>query len=455
MTLEAGPEVATTRDQTGAVGTVEAPRRGRWIDVWDPEDATFWAEKGRAVARRNLWPSIFAEFLGFSVWQLWSIVVVSMPKAGFTYTTDQLFWLVALPSLVGATLRLPYTFAVPKFGGRNWTIVSASLLLVPTLGLSYFLSRPDTPFWLMVLIAATAGAGGGNFASSMTNISFFYPEKEKGFALGVNAAGGNLGVAVVQLVVPIVIVAGAGLTLNRAGLIWLPLIVLAAFWAWKSMANLSAATSSFRASVAAAKRPQTWIISFLYIGTFGSFIGFSAAFPLLIKTTFPDITVAHIAFLGALVGSVSRPFGGKLADRVGGAWVTVCCFVVMGLGILASVVALKADSFAGFLISFLFLFVASGAANGSVYRMIPAVFRLTTPGDPGRARREAAACIGIASAVGAYGGFLVPRGFAMSTSHFGSLIPALYVFCGFYVICLAVTYFCYLRKGGSLSREHV
>ncbi len=455
MTLEAGPEVATTRDQTGTVGTVEAPRRGRWIDVWDPEDATFWAEKGRAVARRNLWPSIFAEFLGFSVWQLWSIVVVSMPRAGFTYSTDQLFWLVALPSLVGATLRLPYTFAVPKFGGRNWTIVSASLLLIPTVGLSYFLSRPDTPFWLMVLVAATAGAGGGNFASSMTNISFFYPEKEKGFALGVNAAGGNLGVAVVQLVVPIAIVAGAGLTLNRAGLIWLPLIVLAAFWAWKSMANLTAATSSFRASVAAAKRPQTWIISFLYIGTFGSFIGFSAAFPLLIKTTFPDITVAHIAFLGALVGSVSRPFGGKLADRVGGAWVTVCCFVVMGLGILASVVALKADSFAGFLISFLFLFVASGAANGSVYRMIPAVFRLTTPGDPGRARREAAACIGIASAVGAYGGFLVPRGFAMSTSNFGSLIPALYVFCGFYVVCLAVTYFCYLRKGGPLTRERV
>ncbi len=455
MTLEAGPEVATTRDQTGTVGTVEAPRRGRWVDVWDPEDAGFWAEKGRAVARRNLWPSIFAEFLGFSVWQLWSIVVVSMPRAGFTYSTDQLFWLVALPSLVGATLRLPYTFAVPKFGGRNWTIVSASLLLIPTVGLSYFLTQPDTPFWLMVLVAATAGAGGGNFASSMTNISFFYPEKEKGFALGVNAAGGNLGVAVVQLVVPIVIVAGAGLTLNRAGLIWLPLIVLAAFWAWKSMANLSVATSSFRASVAAAKRPQTWIISFLYIGTFGSFIGFSAAFPLLIKTTFPDITVAHIAFLGALVGSVARPFGGKLADRVGGAWVTVCCFVVMGLGILASVVALKADSFAGFLVSFLFLFVASGAANGSVYRMIPAVFRLTTPGDPGRARREAAACIGIASAVGAYGGFLVPRGFAMSTSNFGSLIPALYVFCGFYVVCLAVTYFCYLRKGGSLTRERV
>ncbi|MFG1627355.1 MFS transporter [Kribbella sp. NPDC049227] len=455
MTLEARPEVVTPRDRTGTVGTVDAPRRGRWIDVWDPEDATFWARTGRRVAQRNLWPSIFAEFLGFSVWQLWSIVVVSMPKAGFTYSTDQLFWLVALPSLVGATLRLPYTFAVPRFGGRNWTIVSALLLLVPTAGLSYFLTQPDTPFWLMALVAATAGVGGGNFASSMTNISFFFPEKEKGFALGINAAGGNLGVAVVQLVVPIVIVAGAGLSLNRAGLLWIPLIVLAAVLAWKVMANLSVATSSFRASVTAAKRPHTWIISFLYIGTFGSFIGFSAAFPLLIKTTFPDVTGANIAFLGALVGSVARPFGGKLADLVGGARVTVCSFVVMGLGILAAIVSLNAGSFAGFLISFLFLFVASGAANGSTYRMIPAVFRLTTPGDPGRARREAAACIGIASAVGAYGGFLVPRGFAMSTSHFGSLIPALYVFCGFYVVCLAVTYFCYLRKGGPLSGERV
>jgi NNP family nitrate/nitrite transporter-like MFS transporter len=455
MTLEAGPEVVTPRDQTGAVGTVEVPRRGRWIDVWDPEDAGFWAEKGRAVARRNLWPSIFAEFLGFSVWQLWSIVVVSMPKAGFTYTTDQLFWLVALPSLVGATLRLPYTFAVPKFGGRNWTIVSASLLLIPTIGLTYFITQPGTPFWVMALVSATAGAGGGNFASSMTNISFFYPEKEKGFALGINAAGGNLGVAVVQLVVPIVIVAGAGLALDRAGLLWIPLIVLAAFWAWKVMANLSVANSSFRTSIAAAKRPHTWIISFLYIGTFGSFIGFSAAFPLLIKTTFPEITVAHIAFLGALVGSFARPFGGKLADVIGGARVTVWSFVVMGLGILAAIVSLNANSFAAFMISFLFLFVASGAANGSTYRMIPAVFRLTTPNDPGRARREAAACIGIASAVGAYGGFLVPRGFAMSTSNFGSLVPALYVFCGFYVLCLAVTYFCYLRKGGPLSQERV
>jgi NNP family nitrate/nitrite transporter-like MFS transporter len=241
---------------------------------------------------------------------------------------------------------------------------------------------------------------------------------------------------------------------------WIPLIVLAAVLAWKLMDNLSAATSSFRASIAAAKRPHTWVISFLYIGTFGSFIGFGAAFPLLIKTTFPEITVAHIAFLGALVGSVSRPFGGKLSDVVGGAWVTVCAFVVMGAGILSAIAALHAGSFTWFLLSFLVLFVASGAGNGSTYRMIPAVFRQTTRDldgrpEPIRARREAAACIGIASAIGAYGGFLVPRGFAMSTGHYGSLVPALYTFCGFYVVCLALTYFCYLRRGGPLSQERV
>ncbi|WP_328996634.1 MFS transporter [Kribbella sp. NBC_01245] len=460
MTLETQPEGVALREQHGTVGTVEAPRRGRWIDAWDPEDPKFWAEKGRKVARRNLWPSIFAEFLGFSVWQLWSIVVVSLPVAGFAYTTDQMFWLIALPSLVGATLRLPYTFAVPKFGGRNWTLVSALLLLIPASGLAFFVSRPDTPFWVMALVAATAGVGGGNFASSMTNISFFYPEKDKGFALGINAAGGNLGVAVVQLLVPIVIVAGAGLSLGRAGLMWIPLIALAAILAWRLMDNLSAATSSFTASVAAAKRLHTWVISFLYIGTFGSFIGFSAAFPLLIKTTFPEIAAVKIAFLGALVGSVSRPLGGKLADKVGGALVTVVAFVVMGLGILSAIGALGADNFTWFLISFLVLFVASGAGNGSTYRMIPAVFRQTTKDidgspEPARARREAAACIGIASAVGAYGGFLVPRGFAMSSAEFGSLVPALYTFCGFYVVCLLVTYVCYLRRGGPLSQERV
>src|SRR3954467_10315157 len=380
MTLEAGPDVVTTRtrgrDGSGAVGTIEAPRRGRWIDVWDPENATFWVEGGRAIARRNLWPSIFAEFLGFSVWQLWSIVVVSMPRAGFTYTTDQLFWLVALPSLVGATLRLPYTFAVPRFGGRNWTVFSALLLLVPTAGLSYFLTQPDTPFWLMALIAATAGVGGGNFASSMTNISFFYPEGRKGFALGINAAGGNLGVAVTQLIVPLVIIIGVSgaavalpvheVHLGYAGLVFMPFIALAAFGAWRYMDSLTQARTDTKAYAQAIRQPQTWIMSLLYIGTFGSFIGYSFALPLVIKNTFPEFLAAHtfiatylagLGFVGALIGSLARPLGGWLADRVGGARVTLATFVGMALATAVAVRGVDNRSFATFFGSYMVLFL--------------------------------------------------------------------------------------------------
>src|SRR6266481_513828 len=181
------------------------PTTTRWINEWNPEDETFWKQTGRRTARRNLFWSILAENLGFSVWLIWSVVATRLPKAGFPYTTDQLFSLVALPGLVGALMRFPYTFAVPRFGGRNWTIVSALLLFVPTTTLAVLVTRPETPFWLMALAAATAGLGGGNFASSMANISFFFPDREKGFALGLNAAGGNIGVSTVQLLVPPII----------------------------------------------------------------------------------------------------------------------------------------------------------------------------------------------------------------------------------------------------------
>src|SRR5579863_9701429 len=180
-------------------------RRETWIADWNPENEAFWESKGRAIARRNLIFSIVAEHFGFSIWLIWSIVATKLPQAGFHYTTEQLFQLVALPGLVGALMRFPYTFAVPRFGGRNWTVVSAALLFVPTIALAYFVSRPDTPYGLMLIVAATAGLGGGNFASSMANISFFYPDRMKGWALGLNAAGGNIGVSTVQLLAPILI----------------------------------------------------------------------------------------------------------------------------------------------------------------------------------------------------------------------------------------------------------
>ncbi len=170
-----------------------------WISEWNPEDEKFWNSKGKSIARRNLIWSIVAEHIGFSVWLIWSIVATKLPQAGFHYTTDQLFQLVALPGLIGSLMRFPYTFAVTTFGGRNWTIFSAAVLFIPTIALAYFVTQPDTPFWLMLLVSATAGLGGGNFASSMANISFFYPDRMKGWALGLNAAGGNIGVSSVQL----------------------------------------------------------------------------------------------------------------------------------------------------------------------------------------------------------------------------------------------------------------
>ncbi|GCE77183.1 MFS transporter [Cellulomonas biazotea] len=443
------PSTLATPVATGAPLTV---RPGRWIDGWNPEDGAQWRSVGKAVAARNLGLSVFAEFLGFAVWALWSIVVPQLPAAGFALSVDQMFWLIAVPSLVGATLRIPYTFAVPLFGGRNWTIVSALLLLVPTTALAFAVQNPQIPFEALLGIAALAGVGGGNFASSMANISFFYPEAEKGRALGLNAAGGNIGTAAVQLAVPLVIVAGAGVQLERAGLMFIPLALVAAFLAWRFMDNLSNAKADPRSYGVATRDKHTWIISFIYIGTFGSFIGFSGAFPTLLKAQFPEVTLS-IAFAGALVGSISRPLGGTLADRLGGARVTIAAFGVMALGTVGAIFALRAHHFVAFFVSFLVLFVATGAGNGSVYRMIPAVFRHGVKDDEARARRAkaAAGCIGIAGAVGAIGGFLVPRGFAVSTSLTGNIQAALWVIVGTYAVMALTTWAVYQRRGSAFG----
>jgi MFS transporter, NNP family, nitrate/nitrite transporter len=419
----------------------------RWIHEWNPEDATFWERTGKRIARRNLFWSILAENIGFSVWLVWSITATKLPAAGFHYTPDQLFALVSMPGLIGAFMRFPYTFAVPRFGGRNWTVVSALLLLIPTLSLMALVRRPDTPFWLMMVAASTAGLGGGNFASSMANISFFYPDAKKGFALGLNAAGGNIGVSTVQLLVPLVI--GAGLW--RAGAMWLPFIVIAAAGAFLFMDNLTSAKSNFKDQVAVARHPHTWIMSFLYIGTFGSFVGYSAAFPLLLKTQFPSVT-ANLAFLGPLVGSLARPFGGWLADKLGGARVTFWNFVAMGAATGAVIWFVGHHQFAGFLGAFLVLFVTTGLGNGSTFRMIPAIFRAhnlrgadDVPEALARARRESAAVIGISSAVGALGGFFIPRVLGASIKATGGASTAFGVFLACYLVCVAVTWWNYLR----------
>ncbi|GAB3771522.1 NNP family nitrate/nitrite transporter-like MFS transporter [Nocardioides ginsengisegetis] len=450
-------------------------RTGRWIDDWRPEDPEFWESTGAPVARRNLIWSILAEHLGFSVWLFWSVSAALLVKVGFEFSVSQLFLLVAVPNLVGSLLRLPYTFAVPKFGGRNWTVVSALLLLVPTLLFATAVQDPTTPYWVFLLIAATAGVGGGNFASSMANINFFYPAKRKGLALGLNAAGGNIGVAVLQLGLPIVVggaglfglvkASSGGLHLARAGYLYAALAVVAAIMAYFFMDNLSSARSNARDVASVVTHKHTWVMSFLYIGTFGSFIGYSAALPLLIKLEFfvPEplptgtgINFAYYAFLGALVGSITRPFGGWLADKYGGARVTLATFgaMILGtLGVLWTVTQLAPNPTADpaialdnksmfplFLVAFLFVFAATGIGNGSTFRMIPAIWKRDT--------KKSSAVIGIASAVGALGGFLIPLAFGAPwiDNPVESVKTAFGVFTAFYVVCLVVTWAVYVRK---------
>ena len=513
----------TTTAPVTTSGDAPARRTGRWIDDWRPEDEEFWAETGSPIAKRNLIWSIFAEHLGFSVWLIWSVSSAFLLSMGFEFTPQQLFFLVAIPNLVGSLLRVPYTLAVGKIGGRNWTMISAALLLVPTLGFAFAVTNPSTPYWTFCVIAATAGFGGGNFSSSMANINFFYPSSKKGTALGLNAAGGNLGVSLIQFFLPI-IVGGAGIfglvkaseggiNLERAAWVYAGLAVVATIAAYFFMDNLGTAKTDTKSQLSVLKNKQTWVMSFLYIGTFGSFIGYSAAMPLLIKLNFwrqpvPDvvgigINFAFYAFLGALVGSLTRPLGGWLADKYGGAKMTLVCFggmIASTLGVLWTLSLLKplppppapealaaikadpaafefpeaavsavnanADVFPLFLGMFLLVFFFAGIGNGSTYKMIPAIFkteadRSATPNTPEHAAamlnstKRASAAVGIIGAVGAIGGFLIPITFGSPwiTDPLEATKTAFMAFTLFYLVCASVTYLVYVRKPAPARAE--
>jgi NNP family nitrate/nitrite transporter-like MFS transporter len=435
------------------------PRRqagGRWIEHWDPEDPQFWAGTGRRIATRNLVFSIVAEHVGFSIWSLWSVMVLFMgPKYGLSVADK--FLLTSTPTLVGAVLRIPYNLAVARFGGRNWTIVSAAILLVPT-ALAAVVMHPGTSLGTFLLVAAVAGFGGGNFASSMTNINTFYPEARKGWALGLNAGGGNLGVAVVQLVGLLVLGTAGALQPRIVLWVYLPLIVLAALGAALFMDNLATARNDTRAMREVIRDGHCWVMSLLYVGTFGSFIGYGFAFGLVLQNQFhrTPVQAAAVTFLGPLLGSLSRPLGGWLADRVGGARVTFVNFALMAVCAAVLVVAGDLRSLGLYTVGFIALFVFSGVGNGSTYKMIPGIYRARALVDIGsgmdestaflRARRHSGALIGVAGAIGALGGVGINLAFRQSFAAAKSGTPAVIGFLAFYAVCFAVTWAVYLRK---------
>ena len=436
---------------------------GRRIDDWRPEDEQFWENGGKQVASRNLWISIPALLLAFSVWVIWSVVVVRMPEVGFQFDKAQLSWLVALPALSGATMRIFYSFMVPIFGGRRWTAISTASLLIPTIWLGFAIQNPDTTFTTFAIIALLCGLGGSNFSSSMSNISFFYPKSKQGTALGLNAGLGNLGVSVSQFVIPAVIgfslfgaLAGEGqmtesgkvLYLQNAAFVWVIPIAIMTVLAWFGMNDLSGAKASFKEQSVIFGRQHTWIMCILYLATFGSFIGFSAAFPMVIKQSFPDVDPLKVAFLGPLVGALFRPVGGWLADKIGGARVTFWVYVVMAISVVAVMFFLKMGNFIGYFVGFMLLFMTSGIGNASTFRMIPVIFRTmheryNSPDLVNQARKESAAVVGFAGGFAAYGGFFIPKMFGSGLGANGTF-TALIVF---YVICMVLTWWYYSRKG--------
>ncbi|MEZ5733768.1 MAG: MFS transporter [Paracoccaceae bacterium] len=448
------------------------------LDDWRPEDEGFWAEKGRSIARRNLWLSIPALLLAFSVWMVWSMVVARLPAIGFDFTPGQLFWLAALPGLSGATLRIFYSFMVPIFGGRLWTTLSTASLLLPAIGIGYAVQNPETPYLIFMVLALLCGLGGGNFASSMANIAYFFPKAEKGNALALNAGLGNLGVSVMQFLVPIVITMGVfgamggdpvkladgkELWMQNAGFVWVPFIILATIAAWLGMNDIADAKASFKEQAIIFTRFHNWIMCVHYTGTFGSFIGYSAGFPLLTKLMFPEVNALQYVFLGPLVGALSRAATGWVSDKFGGGRVTFWVFLGMIVAVFGVITFLPnggaGGSFIGFFACFMALFFLTGVGNASTFQMIPAIMGREIPrlmptldAAAGRkqAERESAAIIAFTSAIAAYGAFFIPKAYGTSIAMTGAPFLALWGFLIFYAICLVLTWFYYTRPGGVL-----
>jgi MFS transporter, NNP family, nitrate/nitrite transporter len=474
VSAEEPPELPEMRG-FGEPGIIVPPRPHVLVD-WRPEDPHFWEKAGRPAARRNLWISTYCLMLSFAVWMVWSVVVARLPGIGFAFTTDQLFWLAALPGLSGATLRIFYAFLVPIFGGRLWTALSTASLLIPAFGIGYAVQDPTTPYLIFLVLALLCGFGGGNFASSVANISFFFPKREKGNALAINSGIGNLGVSLMQFLVPVVVTMslfgalggqaqtlddGTRVWMQNAGFVWVPLILIGALAAWFGMNDILSAKSSFADQAAIFGRVHTWLMCWLYTGTFGTFIGMSAGFPLLANLVFPEVEAIRYAFVGPLLGALSRAASGRMADRLGGERVTFWVFVAQAAATGGMIWSLQAHSFPIFFAMVLLLFVVSGVGNASTFQMVPGIMRTevdrtATSANPEQRRlqadREAAAVVGFISAIAAYGAFYIPKAYGSSIELTGGAEAALWGFLVFYLSCVAVTWTFYSGPRASRRR---
>jgi MFS transporter, NNP family, nitrate/nitrite transporter len=428
------------------------------LQHWNPEDSHSW---DGALAWRTLWITTFNLLLAFATWFMVSVIVVRLPSIGFAFSSNELFWLTAMPGLAAGTLRLAHMFLIPLFGSRKVITASTALLLLPVIGWGLAVANPSTPFGVFLALAFLAGLGGGNFSSFMPSTSLFFPKKMQGTALGLQAGLGNFGVSLAQFVTPWIIglaalasLTGSGQTLVKNGMgnvIWLqnaawwylPFIIIGTVLAWLWLRRIPM-QSNFAQQLDIFSNKHTWVMTSVYLMTFGAFSGLAAVFPLLIRELYGQFQGApdplRYAFLGPLVGSLVRIVFGRLADRFGGAIFTQ----VAGIGMCASALLLMVlgkpsdlSSFPLFITAMLAIFFFAGIGNASTFKQMPMIF----------APRQAAGVIGFTAAIAAYGPFVVSVLVGVALAASGS---ASGFFLGLALFCLfntGLNWWFYAKKG--------
>ena len=444
--------------------------RNHRITNWDPEDTVAWDAGNSRIARRNLLCTVAGDHVAFSIWSLWSVMALFMPASVYGFSAGDKLLLGAVATLAGGCARIPYTLGIAKFGGRNWTTFSAFILLIPTLGTIVLLANPGLPLWPYVVCAALTGLGGGNYAASLANVNAFYPQRLKGWALAVNAGVGNLGVAVIQLVGLLVLATAGHEAPYWVCAVYLVLLTIAGIAAALFMDNLDHGIEINTMRSILFDR-DTWVISLLYICTFGSWIGFAFAFGQVLQVNFlangenahhASLHAAQIAFVGPLLGSLARIYGGRLADRLGGSRVTlgILAGMILGTGLLVSISTVADHSartttimMAGYVAGFLVLFLLSGMGNGSVFKLIPSVFearsRSLDVSDAQRrnwSRATSGSLIGICSAIGALGGVGINLALRESYLRSGTETSAYWLFLASYAVAALLTWARYVRR---------
>ena len=435
-----------------------------WLPRWEPENESFWSETGSKIAWRTLILTTISLILSFSTWFVMSALVVRLPAIGFKYTTMELFWLTAMPGLAGGTLRVIHTFLIPIYGTRNVITWATLIKIIPCLGIGFAVISPDTPFWLFMSLAFLVGMGGGDFSSYMPSTSLFFPKRLQGTALGIQAGVGNFGVSLTQFLTPWIItfplfgvLAGAPQIFKKGDVVsniwcqnavfwYVPLLLLLGFLCWFMLRSVPV-HASFKEQLDIFKDKHTWFCTITYVMTFGSFSGFAAAFPMMIKTVYGEFPGApdplKYAFYGPLIGSLMRVVMGPVSDKIGGGILTqvsglgliTCCFFLIITGALTPT---SMDQFPLFVALMMGIFFFTGIGNASTFRQYPIIFK--------HSQRQGAQVLGWTGAVAAYGPFLFASLIGSSVTHMGSAQPFFYGTIGFYILAVTINWWYYTRS---------